>query len=431
MANFEFYPYISLESNVDIKSLKYSLRVFDPVKNVNLLDQSTNKIAPKGKYGLVKSTKNYRTHILKIIVNDPAKVKECILVFDLYRISKNGAETHVVKRYFSANRIEDFNSLNRYNVKLDIVTYKETINSTKPTKPNNPNVIEVSLSANRVFIEVNYPLGNVNDPFTKERVEASLYSRLKDPYPSQRSTYLCGPAAFFYCVLNSDKKIYARIVKDLWEKGEATVNKLKIKPTMDGARRVNGFYKEIKDANNKMVLSPRVSVADWITMGSLRDSENSLFDYNTAESQNWVGDKFNGFTAFTAPVDMERWLKNIGYKIVYTERSYNSRVESLIKANSYSMNTHFLVVLTMGAIVEGQPEIPRFSKFKVRGPSHWIVLTDNIKTKQGKIVNSSTPHNTIVSSYCATWGSRQKIKDQELGFLSDNFYWFIVVEKKL
>lgn len=431
MANYDFYPYVPLESNVDINDLRYSLRVYDPVKNINYLDQSNNKISPYSKNLLIKSTKNFRTQILKIVVNDPARLKECILIFDLFRISKSGAEVHVVKRYLSANRIEEFSSQNRYNVKLDIVKYKETNNVTKQTQPNNPNIVEVNLPSNRIFIEEKYPPGNSNDPFTKERVETSLYSRIKDPYPNQRSTYLCGPAAFFYCVLNSNKKIYAKIVKELWEKGEVKVNNLNIKPSLDGARKVNGFYKENKGVNNKITLNPRISPVDWITMGSLRDSENSVFDYNTAESQNIVGDSFNGFTAFTLPSDMERWLKNIGYKIVYTERNYSSRVDSLIKANAFSMQNHYLIALTMGAIVEGQPEIPRFSKLKVRGPSHWIVFTDNIKTKKGQLITSSTQHSEIVSAYCATWGSNQKIKDQELSFFSSNLYWFIVVEKTL
>ena len=431
MANYDFYPYVSLESNVDINDLRYSLRVYDPVKNINYLDQSNSKISPYSKNLLIKSTNNFRTHILKIVVNDPAKIKECILIFDLFRISNSGDEVHVIKRYLSENRIEDFSYQNRYNVKLDIIKYKETKNVTKQTQPNNPNIVEVNLPSNRIFIEEKYRPGNSNDPFTKERVETSLYSRIKDPYPNQRSTYLCGPAAFFYCVLNSNKKIYAKIVKELWEKGEVKVNNLNIKPSLDGARKVNGFYKENKGVNNKITLNPRISPVDWITMGSLRDSENSVFDYNTAESQNIVGDSFNGFTAFTLPSDMERWLKNIGYKIVYTERNYSSRVDSLIKANAFSMKNHYLIALTMGAIVEGQPEIPRFSKLKVRGPSHWIVFTYNIKTKKGQLITSSTQHSEIVSAYCATWGSNQKIKDQELSFLSSNLYWFIVVEKTL
>ena len=431
MANYDFYPYVSLESNVDINDLRYSLRVYDPVKNINYLDQSNSKISPYSKNLLIKSTNNFRTHILKIVVNDPSKIKECILIFDLFRISNSGDEVHVIKRYLSENRIEDFSYQNRYNVKLDIIKYKETKNVTKQTQPNNPNIVEVNLPSNRIFIEEKYRPGNSNDPFTKERVETSLYSRIKDPYPNQRSTYLCGPAAFFYCVLNSNKKIYAKIVKELWEKGEVKVNNLNIKPSLDGARKVNGFYKENKGVNNKITLNPRISPVDWITMGSLRDSENSVFDYNTAESQNIVGDSFNGFTAFTLPSDMERWLKNIGYKIVYTERNYSSRVDSLIKANAFSMKNHYLIALTMGAIVEGQPEIPRFSKLKVRGPSHWIVFTDNIKTKKGQLITSSTQHSEIVSAYCATWGSNQKIKDQELSFLSSNLYWFIVVEKTL
>ncbi|WP_207116486.1 MULTISPECIES: hypothetical protein, partial [unclassified Acinetobacter] len=62
MANFDFYPYVSLDSNVDINDLRYSLRVYDPVKNVNYLDQSNNKILPYAKNLLIKSTKNFRTH---------------------------------------------------------------------------------------------------------------------------------------------------------------------------------------------------------------------------------------------------------------------------------------------------------------------------------------------------------------------------------
>ena len=79
MANYDFYPYVSLESNVDINDLRYSLRVYDPVKNINYLDQSNSKISPYSKNLLIKSTNNFRTHILKIVVNDPAKLKECIL----------------------------------------------------------------------------------------------------------------------------------------------------------------------------------------------------------------------------------------------------------------------------------------------------------------------------------------------------------------
>ena len=119
MANYDFYPYVSLESNVDINDLRYSLRVYDPVKNINYLDQSNSKISPYSKNLLIKSTGNFRTHILKIVVNDPAKIKECILIFDLFRISNSGDEVHVIKRYLSENRIEDFSYQNRLkNIKV-------------------------------------------------------------------------------------------------------------------------------------------------------------------------------------------------------------------------------------------------------------------------------------------------------------------------
>ena len=79
--------------------------------------------------------------------------------------------------------------------------------------------------------------------------------------------------------------IYAKIVKELWVKGEVKVNNLNIKPSLDGARKVNGFYKENKGVNNKITLNPRISPVDWITMGSLRDSENSVFkDEKPAEA---------------------------------------------------------------------------------------------------------------------------------------------------
>ncbi|MBI0032268.1 hypothetical protein H3S75_13615 [Gilliamella sp. B14384G15] len=54
----------------------------------------------------------------------------------------------------------------------------------------------------RAFEVKEHPAGDPHDPFSKEEVEKGLLLRLaRMDYPDQDQAMLCGPAAFFYCLL--------------------------------------------------------------------------------------------------------------------------------------------------------------------------------------------------------------------------------------
>ncbi len=83
--------------------------------------------------------------------------------------------------------------------------------------------------------------GESKDPFSKERIQAGLQSRLNKPFPNQEFTSLCGPTAYFFCLINLSASRYKLAVKQLWEAGHTKIGELEIKPSLSGSRRVKSF----------------------------------------------------------------------------------------------------------------------------------------------------------------------------------------------
>lgn len=81
----------------------------------------------------------------------------------------------------------------------------------------------------------------------------------------------------FFCLVNLSSSKYKIAVKQLWETGEAKSGNLSIQPRLDGCRRVKNFYR----ANN----DPRIPPIDWITLASLRESENNVLRLSDPEQE--------------------------------------------------------------------------------------------------------------------------------------------------
>ncbi|MCH7351977.1 hypothetical protein MMP61_02875 [Acinetobacter sp. NIPH 1958] len=415
----EYVPYVKLKTEVDITKLSYTLSIFDTV------NQKYKNSDYNVKYLFKKSGSNFRTAMITL-KNNRSRVevlKDYVLIFNLYRSDNSGNWHHVIKNYYVNNMIEEFEKSVVENVKLDIIKYSEKNDATKVVQPKNPNTVVVNISTTPIFVSVEHPPGSKKDPFTKEAVEASLFSRLKEPYPDQRFTYLCGPAAFFYCVLNSNKEIYKKIVKALWEKGEVLIGRLSIKPDLKGARLVHNFYDDKEVA--------RISAVDWITMGSLRDSSNSVTKYNQAEAVGWISDKLNGLTAFTMPDEIKNWFSSIGYSVPLYQSFIRQKVprnvdwlDVLRSLSSYPSQDYYYVLLTVGAITQGGSDLPSVAI----GPSHYIVINSDLKTDTG-VVNKLTSDDTIVNATCFNWGKQDRIKSVSLKTLS-RFIWAIIVVKR-
>ncbi|MDI1242267.1 MAG: hypothetical protein PSX80_10140, partial [bacterium] len=66
----------------------------------------------------------------------------------------------------------------------------------------------------------------------RQDVVAGLRERIKDPSKQDQSAAsLCGPAAFFYCILEEMPHLYTQYVIDLYLKGEARLEGLHITPS--------------------------------------------------------------------------------------------------------------------------------------------------------------------------------------------------------
>jgi hypothetical protein len=121
-------------------------------------------------------------------------------------------------------------------------------------------------------------------------VADGLKDRVDDPHNiDQGMASLCGPAAFFYVLLNFKPELYVQYVVDLFMTGKARIGSLSISPS-DGARSYNPTAGSISDV-------------DWIALASLRDSENTIMSYSSASKR---------VAGITVPRNIAHWLRAAG-----------------------------------------------------------------------------------------------------------------------
>ena len=126
----------------------------------------------------------------------------------------------------------------------------------------------------------------------RKDVVDGLRERIVDPSKqNQFKASLCGPAAFLYCVLEEHPEVYTQYVIDLYKTGEGRLGKLTIKPS-SGCR----AYPAPKD---------KIHPVDWIALASLRDFENTLFDYSSADDT---------AAGITMPHTLAAWFSKLGWR---------------------------------------------------------------------------------------------------------------------
>ena len=127
----------------------------------------------------------------------------------------------------------------------------------------------------------------------RDEVGVGMLMRITKPsLVDQDEGSLCGPAALLFSVLTDAPIAYARYAIDLFEKGKAKLYKLEIEPSTDCRN-----------------FRPPASMAhvDWLTMASLRDSENYFLDYDS------VSEKKGGLQGITTAPELARWFKRAGF----------------------------------------------------------------------------------------------------------------------
>jgi len=181
-------------------------------------------------------------------------------------------------------------------------------------------------------------------------VITGLRARVDDPRTvRQGHASLCGPAAFFHCLLQDDPETYAKYVIDLFNSGSANLGTLKIKPS-DGCRNYRPEH---------------IEPIDWISLASLRDSENVFLDYSNVKRE---------AAGMTLPMALADWFRAVGYQDVRNETNVfftkgRSEIDSAYALRLQGRRVCFLVnddILDADTNTSGG---------LTTIPTHWIVLT--------------------------------------------------------
>lgn len=316
-------------------------------------------------------------------------LRDCVIILNVYRLTTSGKEVLVMNRHIIPDKIESYISPDHAkNKNIPITKYKEATSFTKIVKDEkSPNTLELSLSRNRIFqcIDSGCRPGESKDPFSKERIQAGLQSRLNEPFPNQEFTSLCGPAAYFFCLINLSPSRYKLAVKQLWETGHTKIGELEVKPSLSGSRRVKSFYLKNGD--------PKIPPIDWITLASLRESENISLNLNNPSQE------VAGITLWT---ELNNWFKKTGFKGLKTYPFYlNGYNPSLIsEINQYAGEDYYVVTLISASLLSSGS-----SSGTQSFPDHWIVWTDKLRDTKGQpITSTSDPYTTEVRLKMFTWG---------------------------
>ncbi|MEG0870349.1 MAG: hypothetical protein RSG77_25375 [Hafnia sp.] len=381
--------YTKIESNVSAADLFYDLHVYRTDasnKKHMLLSVAQQPVTP-----------NYQTQSHETNETDDDLSVIYIMAMNLYRMH-GGKSIPVLsspaKKMYTLVEMVSGQAYSKN--KRENVCYFEAKTQTKPVNDKGEdNIHNVQITClPRFFVSLEHPIGDPLDPFTKNiikneldtRKAASLLGPEGDYYPNQYYSMLCGPAAFYYCLMMDRYDIYEQLVWELWSYGKGMLGSFLLQPSAH-TMKVNDLFAGL---NN-----PRVSAIDWITMASLRDSSNNLLKYES------VGDKVSAITLWG---DIEKWMVSAGARKIFSNISmYHSNINDICKLNSLmNKDVHIFSLISAGMLQQGA-DVP----FK----DHWIVWDGELKLVNGGHLTNKTDLKELVSLRLFSWG---EVKDNSL-----------------
>jgi hypothetical protein len=241
----------------------------------------------------------------------------------------------------------------------------------------------------------NFPALPKGRPFPRideADIITGLYDRVLDPTKqNQGAAGLCGPAAFFYCVLNYKPELYIQYVIDLFTTGKARIGSLEVKPGT-GCR----VYQPPTD---------KIAAVDWVALASLRDSDNFVMDLSSVDDEVSCG---------SMPGDVTDWFRKIGYREVGNDTNlYFCKGRKEIEALARDMRFNRDVCL----FINDNMLDDHTSRLKSTFVNHWVVVDEPPEIKGDRI---------SLSVY--TWGAVQripKVGTLSLEEFSRNFYGYV------
>ncbi|BEM75643.1 hypothetical protein SME36J_50660 (plasmid) [Serratia marcescens] len=374
-----------INSNVPADSLLYDLCIYR-------MDSSRNKF-PLVDVKHQPFLGNYETqsHMTGNINESLSTIY--IMEMKLYR--KTMLHTHCVTPvpFTKMYTLEEFASGKACSpVKRENPCYFESKGTMKPeSQGGETKQIKITIPE-RPFIAKEYPVGTPQDPFEKNKIEADIQDRFCNlSYPSQSGASVCGPAAFFYCLQKDRPDVYAQAARELWRYGKTRIGNLKIEPG-EGCRHPAGHFYD------------NISGLDWMTLAGLRDSENSVFSFDTLDSP------VAGVTLWQT---LSEWFEKAGYEKVFSNVGITQAgVQGIHDLNKYINKGYKVVTLINDGLLRGS------QSESLTIPTHWIVWN-------GPVTQDNDGH---VHLNLFSWGDvSDRIKPQkDLSFFIHRFFGGVV-----
>ena len=229
---------------------------------------------------------------------------------------------------------------------------------------------------------------------TPDDVRNGLAERIDNPdHQNQSAASLCGPAAFFYMMLNWMPDAYVQYVIDLYTTGKASIGSVDVSPS-DNCR----SYRPPRD---------KIAPVDWVALAS--DSENTVLDYSS------VNDTASGITR---PPTIADWMNRSGcFTAVEFDSHYiRSRDPKDVKDFSTDLAINRFVCLFVNAQILSDATVRSNSHLA----DHWIVAT---QVNRLEMPDNKSAGKIQISAY--SWGKINLIPTTGTLTLSqfcNNFY---------
>jgi hypothetical protein len=198
----------------------------------------------------------------------------------------------------------------------------------------------------------------------RDGVGVGILMRLAYPgLVDQNQASLCGPAAFLFSELQDHPDYYVGFATDMYEKGTARLGGLSITPS----------------AAVRQYWPPpwKIAPVDWLTLASLRDSENWFFSYDTADAE---------VAGITIPSKLADWFTRAGYSDVKEDANLTHRqrdTDNMDEASRlFSAGYRVCLFIDYEMI---QTWTQEKSGSKIALDRHWVVLRSRIDRSGGNV----------------------------------------------
>lgn len=229
---------------------------------------------------------------------------------------------------------------------------------------------------------------------TKNFLLADIRRNVADAFNvAQGRTTFCGPAAIVFELVSKQPHRYIGICQELYETGKFQARTKPVEPS--------------KTLLNSRIHSG-ISVADWMLMAALRDTENALFDVDACSGEFVQG--------ITTPWEMKGWTFEImGYDNVEYESTYiHGEFEAMGKAKKARNHGGVAFPMIHSAML-GQSEPT------VAYPNHWVSFLGGLVIDEGVWDILDTGH---IKFDCYSWGRKCHVDLGEGPF--EDYMWGVV-----